>query len=219
MSALSTEYTSVVKLQNTQWLLSCQSKVSGMHILYTCLWMHTPMLCTSTVQISMSTSRMVHAFTCAGILPRQYIRFSQFAEMGAVHERYIHSSEFCFICALYLCLHLLCTVYVARLYCDVVNKAAEESMSRAVEDIKGFPSYATNGEVGLCVLYCPLIYCIVKWVITDARHDSTANAYHSTVPCLSGRYMQSCDIGVWCQCYVYQHSQGCGDLYTLSERT
>ena len=27
-----------------------------------------------------------------------------------------------------------------------------------------------------------------QWVITDARHDSTANAYHTTVPCLSGRY-------------------------------
>ena len=26
-----------------------------------------------------------------------------------------------------------------------------------------------------------------QWVITDARHDSTANAYHTTVPCLSGR--------------------------------
>ena len=26
-------------------------------------------------------------------------------------------------------------------------------------------------------------------MITDARHDSTANAYHSTVPCLSGRYV------------------------------
>ena len=26
------------------------------------------------------------------------------------------------------------------------------------------------------------------WVITDARHNSTANAYHTTVPCLSGRF-------------------------------
>jgi hypothetical protein len=26
----------------------------------------------------------------------------------------------------------------------------------------------------------------LQWVITDARHDSTANAYHTTVPCLSG---------------------------------
>ena len=24
-------------------------------------------------------------------------------------------------------------------------------------------------------------------MITDTRHDSTANAYHTTVPCLSGR--------------------------------
>ena len=26
-----------------------------------------------------------------------------------------------------------------------------------------------------------------QWVITDARHDSTANAYYSTVPSLSGK--------------------------------
>ena len=31
----------------------------------------------------------------------------------------------------------------------------------------------------------------VQWVITDARHDSTANAFHTTVPCLSGRYIRS----------------------------
>lgn len=24
--------------------------------------------------------------------------------------------------------------------------------------------------------------------MTDARHDSTSNAYHTTVPCLTGRY-------------------------------
>lgn len=96
--------------------------------------------------------RMVHAFTCAGILPRQYIRFSQFAEMGAVHERYIHNSKFCSTCILHLCIHLLCTVYIARLYCEVVNKAAEESMSRAVEDIKGLPPYEINGEVNISVM-------------------------------------------------------------------
>ena len=50
-------------------------------------------------------------------------------------------------------------MYIARLYCEVVNKAAEESMSRAVEDIKGVPSYATNGEVNLhffIVTYPPI---------------------------------------------------------------
>ena len=27
----------------------------------------------------------------------------------------------------------------------------------------------------------------LQWVITDAWHDSTANAYHTTLSCLSGR--------------------------------
>ena len=27
-----------------------------------------------------------------------------------------------------------------------------------------------------------------QWVMTDARHDSTANAYHTTVACLAGRW-------------------------------
>ena len=43
------------------------------------------------------------------------------------------------------------------------------------------------------VLVCEVRYIwfysvSLQWVITDARHDSTANAYHTTVPCLSGRY-------------------------------
>jgi hypothetical protein len=43
-------------------------------------------------------------------------------------------------------------------------------MSEVVEEVKNSTSYATNGG---------------EWVITDARHDSTANAFHTTVPCLS----------------------------------
>ena len=37
--------------------------------------------------------------------------------------------------------------------------------------------------------YRNLLLSPLQWVIVDARHDSTANAYHTTVPCLSGRYM------------------------------
>jgi hypothetical protein len=44
-------------------------------------------------------------------------------------------------------------------------------MRRAVDMIKSLQSYVSNDG---------------EWVITDARHDSTANAYHTTVPCLSG---------------------------------
>ena len=36
--------------------------------------------------------------------------------------------------------------------------------------------------------YRNLLLSPLQWVIVDARHDSTANAYHTTVPCLSGRY-------------------------------
>ena len=34
-----------------------------------------------------------------------------------------------------------------------------------------------------------IFFGLVQWVITDARHDSTSNAYHTTVPCLSGTYV------------------------------
>ena len=32
-----------------------------------------------------------------------------------------------------------------------------------------------------------------QWVTAVVRHDSTANAYHTTVPCLSGRSCSSCN--------------------------
>eukprot|EP00731_Ephydatia_muelleri_P034941 Em0087g10a len=63
------------------------------------------------------------------------------------------------------------SVYLNQLYQQVVVDVAEESMKAAVERVKESPHHATSGE----------------WVITDARHDSTSNAYHSTVPCLAGR--------------------------------
>ena len=33
--------------------------------------------------------RLVHAFTCAGILPRQYLNFTEFANLGTVGKKYI----------------------------------------------------------------------------------------------------------------------------------
>ena len=43
--------------------------------------------------------------------------------------------------------------------------------------------------VGVNIEYVFVIIIIIisQWVMTDARHDSTANAFHSTVVCLSGR--------------------------------
>ena len=62
-------------------------------------------------------------------------------------------------------------VYKSKGYIGVVAGCTDVSMARAVDDVKAIAGYKENGE----------------WVITDARHDSTSNAYHTTVPCLSGR--------------------------------
>lgn len=101
--------------------------------------------------------KFVHSFTCAGILPSQYINFSQFAGIGNVGHKYIKQG-----------------VYNRRGYIEVVGQLAQDSMQAAVDEIQGLPEYPTKGE----------------WVITDARHDSTANAFHTTVPCLSGSTMK-----------------------------
>ena len=46
-----------------------------------------------------------------------------------------------------------------------------------------------------------------EWVITDARHDSTANAYHTTVPCLSGRCSPAVVryVVLYIQVHVHEH--------------
>ena len=36
------------------------------------------------------------------------------------------------------------------------------------------------------------MYVVGDEVLTDARHDSTSNAYHTTVAGLSGRYLLYC---------------------------
>eukprot|EP00731_Ephydatia_muelleri_P002848 Em0001g2848a len=100
----------------------------------------------------LASQKLIHAFTCAGMLPSQFINFCKFAEIGVVSNKYIHS------------------VYIHRQYQQIVADSAEESMNAAVQRVKANPEYVTSGE----------------WVITDARHDSSANAYHSTVPCIAG---------------------------------
>lgn len=76
-------------------------------------------------------------------------------------------------------------------YIDAVQQEAERSMHAAVEEVKSMPHYEHNGEV-YTIFYVGCTYVsmtIVQWVITDARHDSTANAYHTTVPCMTGSYV------------------------------
>ena len=41
------------------------------------------------ITIDFISFRLVHAFTCAGILPRQYLNFTEFANLGTVGKKYI----------------------------------------------------------------------------------------------------------------------------------
>ena len=70
---------------------------------------------------------------------------------------------------------------------DLISEATETSMKAAVEEVESLPHYMKDGEVmNIPTPFCEK-KCFSQWVITDARHDSTTNAYHTTVPCLSGR--------------------------------
>ena len=60
-------------------------------------------------------------------------------------------------------------------------------------------------------------------MITDARHDSTSNAYHTTVPCLSGRYILYRNnftlllLTVYMY-YLSQYQEGGGYISTVSRK-
>ncbi|XP_068761142.1 uncharacterized protein [Montipora capricornis] len=55
-------------------------------------------------------------------------------------------------------------------YIDIVNKAADSSMRERIQEVQNTDAYIEkNGAT----------------VITDCRHDSTSNAYHSTVAMIS----------------------------------
>uniref|UniRef100_A0A1X7UBH2 Uncharacterized protein n=1 Tax=Amphimedon queenslandica TaxID=400682 RepID=A0A1X7UBH2_AMPQE len=59
----------------------------------------------------------------------------------------------------------LTRLYKSKGYVGAIESCAEASMMKAIDEIKSTSEYETDGEV---------------------QHDSTANAYHTSVPCLSG---------------------------------
>ena len=77
---------------------------------------------------------------------------------------------------------------------DCVQECAELSMQKAVDSAKSTSDYPTNGEVYLLLVHTVYVYCwceyilclcyyYFQWVMTDARHDSTAQLF----VCLAGR--------------------------------
>ena len=82
------------------------------------------------------------------------------------------------------------SVYNCHGYVDIVGRLAEQSMQGAVEEVQTLPDYPTSGEVNRTFAEYNNLSMSKHFLTvghTDARHDSTANAYHTTVPCLSGR--------------------------------
>lgn len=103
--------------------------------------------------------RIVHAFTCAGVLPSQYIHFSDHARLGKVGPGYIKSG----ILTVYvhvansLCHNVYHVVYYKGEYLETVNRCGKLSMMKAVSDVKALPSYSTDGEVAMLKLLVPCV--------------------------------------------------------------
>ena len=69
-------------------------------------------------------------------------------------------------------------------YIQMFEDCVRKSMAKAAEEVKAMPHYAQ--DVVHILLWQVQIFAF-QWVITHARHDSTANAYHTIVLCFSGR--------------------------------
>ena len=87
-------------------------------------------------------------------------------------------------------IYILNSVYRLGHYVECMKESAQLLMQKVVKDAKSTASYSTNGEVSLAHDNDKQgIYFITFYlrIMTDARHDSTANTFHSTVACVSRR--------------------------------
>eukprot|EP00731_Ephydatia_muelleri_P030530 Em0022g44a len=88
------------------------------------LWVsNKPFLDISIFQKDLSVLSLVLAW-----YPRQYMNFCLFAGLGEVKQQYIHS------------------VYVDKLYQQIISDAVEESMKAVVDRVKANPDCITSGE-------------------------------------------------------------------------
>eukprot|EP00731_Ephydatia_muelleri_P003009 Em0001g3009a len=98
----------------------------------------------------LANQKLVHAVTCAGMLPRQYMNFALFAGMGVVKQKYIIS------------------VYLNQFYQQVVADVAEESMKLLQQH-----RVAQTREVACTKIVLPQV--IARGLnITEVAHDYQA---------------------------------------------
>ena len=91
--------------------------------------------------------RMVHAFTCAGMLLSRYTHLSMFSGIGLLVM--LTSAKVClFMFCKCMYMYLLSTsVYQKLGYTVLVGRAAEPSMRASVEEVQALPDYSTKGEL------------------------------------------------------------------------
>lgn len=90
---------------------------------------------------------MVHAFTCAGVIPTQYIKMSLFAGIGSVKHAYAYHGYNCSYFFLCIVFTVLSVVYNQGGYIKIVQDMAERSMKDAVNEVKALESYSSGGKV------------------------------------------------------------------------
>ena len=77
------------------------------------------------------------------------MNFCIFAGLGEVKQQYIHSGRDWADSCVLLFDNLLSSVYVDKLYQQIISDAVEESMKAAVDRVKANPDCITSGEVRL----------------------------------------------------------------------
>ena len=89
--------------------------------------------------------RLIHAFTCAGMLPSQYYHFCRLASLGTVGKRYTDSGNTSFElhCST---VSVFTIVHKSKGYVAAIESCAEASMMKAIEATS---NYETDGEVQL----------------------------------------------------------------------
>ncbi|KAL5509808.1 hypothetical protein EMCRGX_G005238 [Ephydatia muelleri] len=93
------------------------------------LTQHCSCMCFPSWQVTTFIQvRLIHAFTCAGMLPQQFVSFCNFAGIGQIKKHYMH------------------TMYNRLKYRDVVKGIVETSMQDAIENVKALPDYVDKGE-------------------------------------------------------------------------
>lgn len=105
----------LVKFTHSCWSLPCESEVGVNVTVYAVYLISLPYA---------HSCRVVHSFTCAGILQTQYIQLSKFAGLGTVENTYIRHGTKKFTVVINVTEHSS-AVYNRQGYVDLVHDAAE----------------------------------------------------------------------------------------------